>query len=124
MPGEHGLGGEYEALRALYPWLPHPACGPGWHGLVEKICEDLVLLLPPQQLRDLSILEIGEAAGRLRIRLQGAGAFEAQVMALLREAEQASGRICQQCGAPGRRAQRGGWWATLCDEHARQGMWL
>lgn len=117
------MGDEYEDLRALYPWLSHAACGPGWHGLIEKLCEDLVLLLPPQQLRGL-VLEIGEVAGRLRIRLQGTGPFDAEVSNLLCAAEQASAGICQQCGAPGRHAQRGGWWATLCEAHEQQSTWL
>ena len=102
---------------------PHPACGPGWHALLDKLGAGLVRLLPPELLAAL-VVEVGEERGRLRIDIHGAGRFGPQVAALVREAEQASEATCQQCGTLGSRAERGGWWATLCDEHERQGMWL
>jgi hypothetical protein len=38
----------------------------------------------------------------------------ASVQALISEAEEKSGTICEHCGAPGSLRQ-GGWWRTLCD---------
>jgi len=62
--------------------------------------------------------------GRLRVEVGPAGRFGAQVAALVRQADEASEFSCRQCGAPGARAERGGWWATLCEEHDAQGTWL
>ena len=62
--------------------------------------------------------------GRLRVEIGRAGRFAGQVEAFVREAVAASEDTCQQCGAPGHRADRGGWWATLCEAHEAQGTWL
>lgn len=43
-----------------------------------------------------------------------------QAEQLIREAEHASLRICELCGAPGASCQRGGWYKTVCREHARE----
>jgi pyruvate dehydrogenase E2 component (dihydrolipoamide acetyltransferase) len=64
------------------------------------------------------------ASGRLRIRVQAAGRSAGRVAAFVCEAESASAVVCSQCGAPGLRAERGGWTATLCGDHQAQGLWL
>lgn len=114
----------YADLRALYPWLPRPACGPGWHALVEAFCERVAAALPPEEVCALVVLDISEMGGRLRIRARARGRFAVLVWALAREAEEASEVTCGQCGAPGYRTRRGGWVATLCEDHEAQGMWL
>jgi hypothetical protein len=82
----------------------------------------LACLLPPKLLA--TLVEAAEERGRLRIGVQQTGRFDAQIAALIRKAEEASEGTCQQCGALGSRAERGRWWATLCEEHEQQGMWL
>jgi hypothetical protein len=67
---------------------------------------------------------IGEAGDRLLVEVGGAGRFARRVEAFVREAVAASEGTCRQCGAPGHRADRGGWWATLCEAHEAQGTWL
>lgn len=111
-------------LRALYPWLPRPSCGPGWHAVIEAFCERVVEVLPPWELHALVIMEVGENAGRLRIRVEPRGRFAGVITALVREAEQTAETVCCQCGGPGHLAERGGWTAVLCDEHQGQGLWL
>jgi ribosomal protein L37AE/L43A len=119
------MSSPYDDLRALYPWLARPACGPGWHALAEEMCERIATALPRSALRGFAVVEVSERAGRLRVRVVGAGRSEALlVAAIAREAEEASETVCQQCGRPGARAARGGWTATLCDEHRAQGTWV
>ncbi len=119
------MGGRHEDVRKLHPGsprLPSPP-SPGWRALVEALGESLARLLPPEEAADL-LVDCAEERGRLRIAVRGAGRFGLQVAALARQAEEASEWACQQCGTLGSRAERGGWWATLCEEHERQGMWL
>jgi hypothetical protein len=114
----------FDDLCALYPWRPRPACGPGWHPVVEAFCERLAAAVPPPLLHAPLVLRIRESQGKLRIEVQEAGRYARRVDAFVREAVEASEGTCQQCGAPGLRARRSGWWATLCDAHEAQGMWL
>jgi hypothetical protein len=115
----------YDDLRALYPWLPAPACGPGWQEVVERLCERIATALPRAALRDFALQEVSERGGRLRVRAAMVGGRPgALIAAAIREAEEASETVCQQCGGPGMRKARGGWTATLCEEHASHGTWL
>jgi len=119
------MGGRHEDVRSLHPWPPHLSfrLSPGWRVLLEGLGEGLARLLSPTDAANL-LIDFAEERGRLRITVRGAGRFGQQVAALVRQAEEASESTCQQCGTLGRRAQRGGWWATLCEEHERQGMSL
>ena len=123
-PTDGSVTDPYADLAALYPWLPRLQCGPGWHALIERLCERLAEGMRPEELRAPVLLSVMERRGRLHIRARAPLYAARRVSALLREAEEASEVTCSQCGAPGSRAPRGGWVATLCEEHEAQGMWL
>ncbi|MFF3467463.1 hypothetical protein [Streptomyces sp. NPDC002619] len=92
------------------------AVGPGWHSLLLRLHEQLLLLDPGYQLDDLK-----EKLGGVRIRIVGTSAPAcADARALVAAAEEQSATICEFCGASGRRRTRsdtkGGWIKAVCDD--------
>ena len=59
-------------------------------------------------------VQVKEKFGTLRFSVSGGSA---QDDAYITFAEYFSGRVCEECGAPGKR-RGGGWVRTLCDVHA------
>lgn len=105
--------------RSAYPDIPSQISPPvGWVPLVLRLNDDLESILP-----DYTIAQVKEKFAGLRYYIDsyGVGRDDPRV-ALAREmiadAEQASFRICQVCGAPGTDSGNRAWRATLCDEHA------
>ncbi|WP_159037208.1 hypothetical protein [Streptomyces specialis] len=106
--------------RQLPAWAP--TVGPGWATLLERLHQRLLALAP-----DYRVESCERNLGGLRIcvadRFDEQGYFDghwADAAALLTdEAEIASGRTCEMCGAPGRPRFRGGqhgsWITALCD---------
>lgn len=103
-----------EKLLARYG-VAEPSSGAdvrdGWLPLVEALLEKLIALG-----WDRECLQVKEKYGGLRFYV-GAGSDE--VHAAIEEAEEASLRACEACGAPGQ-ARGGGWVRTLCDAHAKE----
>jgi hypothetical protein len=127
---------EYEASQAekrlapLFARMPEDyppgmiSIGSGWVDLVVALDQRLAEIDP-----DYTVLQVKEKFGLLRYYVQTSedyvctGDFMTDPFwALVREAEDASGRICEDCGTEGRQ-RKGGWIITLCDacETARGG---
>lgn len=83
-------------------------CPTGWNDLIIQLDKDLAKTDPGYQ-----IGQVKEKFGGLRYYV---GAVSAAGRSLIREAENKSFFICQECGQPGK-LRRHGWAATLCDEH-------
>ena len=82
--------------------------GPGWNGLVKELIEKAIAAGWDRQ-----ICQVKEKFGGLRFYINGA---PEEVWALIREAEEKSYEICEECGEPGELRQVG-WYSTLCDKH-------
>ena len=82
--------------------------GPGWYGLVKELIENAIAAGWDRQ-----ICQVKEKFGGLRFYINGA---PEEVWALIREAEEKSYEICEECGEPGELRQTG-WYRTLCDKH-------
>ena len=84
--------------------------GRGWLPLLDRLASQLVMAG-----WDRSIAQIKEKFGTLRFYLDTTPAHrDATWDAFVREAESASARTCERCGAPG--TLRGGnWYMTRCD---------
>ncbi len=115
----------------------------GWYDLVDQLCTDIEAAVGPEPER-LQVKQIKEKFGALRfyfsldgyedafIDIHGNGGIRTlvrqangprvmeQIRALVSAASERSTTTCQECGAPGVRAPRGGWVTTLCERHATE----
>ena len=115
----------------------------GWFDIVDVLCSDIDALLGWEPER-LEITQVKEKMGALRFyySLEGAEdmfidihtdrgirtivdkaegpAFMDQIRSLVSTASLRSTTTCQDCGAMGVRAARGGWVGTLCPPHAEE----
>ena len=97
-----------------------PECGEGWRDLLDRACIRIRAALEAHG-GSFKFTEIKEKYGTARLYWEGAlseGAEE-KVDEAIDLAQAASGCTCEQCGQPGRLFNRGGWFATACDEHGK-----
>ena len=81
----------------------------GWHGIVNEIFDKWEALNKP-----VVIDQVKEKLGGLRIYTSPR---HEELENFITEMEHKSFTICEQCGSAGK-LRSGGWWRTLCDEHA------
>lgn len=112
-------------LMAAHPRLfgvasqGHPACGDGWHDLLERCCVRIEAALAEG---DRFIAEDTKSKyGTLRFYWGGrlSDAAKLQVEEAIELAEARSACTCETCGEPGRLYERGDWLATACPGHAQ-----
>jgi len=85
----------------------------GWDDLLLNLDRALSAIDP-----DYVICQAKEKFGGLRFYTEHSPAFEQEgplFRELVRNAENQSFHICEQCGATGAKARAGGWIKTLCD---------
>jgi len=107
---EDGLAG----LPARYPdWfaLGTIAPLPGWGPLVVQLFDDLAATLSDDDCARFQVAAVRERDGRLQVETY---VEVPAARVLIDQAVAASARLCQSCGAPGRRKKFAGWTATLC----------
>lgn len=113
----------------LVHWLDGPAlvCSgwpsipDGWRSIVETACARLEAAIAAEPDAELVVLDMKEKYGGLRLSISAYGLSpEAGDRATLAVdlAEARSVHVCDTCGGPGRLRERGGWYATRCEEHA------
>ena len=89
----------------------------GWYGLIDELCKQIQWHID-HNLNDDELVksvqveatQVKEKYGTLRFYYQGGDDF---IEGLVWMAEGMSGRICEECGAPGK-PDDGGWIRTLC----------
>lgn len=109
--GEHRLmeNGITDAFGRPYPRENVLAgVGKGWHGLVNKLIDDLFELG-----WDGSLHQIKEKFGGLRFYIGGA---TEEAHERIHAAENESLRTCDECGEPGK-PDNSGWIRTVCETH-------
>lgn len=86
-------------------------CGNGWYDIIRDLSEKLEPF-------GVQAVQVKEKFGGLRFYLAGYpkedDAYKV-VMKAVREAEEASYKTCELCGAPGK-SRDGGWVRVLCDD--------
>jgi len=87
----------------------------GWKAIVEKLYDDIEAISPGH-----NIFQIKEKFGGLRYYC-GVESYDA-ISNLIAEAEKKSVETCQICGVPGILREDNYWYATLCDEHRKNGL--
>lgn len=98
---------------------------PGWQALVSLLVRDLAEVLSRHPEVRLTIDQVREKWGTLRIHVHAgegdaADAAMSAVQPIITAAEAKSTATCQVCGALGRRRRSGCRIATICDAHDRQ----
>jgi len=126
------FGGEYPAVMSSVP--------KGWTALVDRLFDDLDVMLDDTQARAFTVIQIKEKYAELRVywsldaqqtlvvdlsdpqssrRLDlvpgKTPPIYERISARIALAEAESARTCQRCGSPGSNASEGGWLVTLCE---------
>jgi hypothetical protein len=102
------LAAKYAVALKGCPFFEPPK---GWLPLVERTLSKLVYVQP-----NVEILDVKSKFGGLRI---SAGPLTQSSAAIIRHAEAASLKICEECGEPGVSRRKHGWTYTSCDAHVR-----
>ena len=87
-------------------------CGDGWFDLIDKLCEDITKADP-----EVIALQVKEKFGTLRFYITAYSEIgdTGEVFDLIDEAEDASEKICEECGAPGKLEGKM-WFKTICEK--------
>ena len=85
------------------------ATGDGWFELIYGLSMSLKELSPNAR-----ALQVKEKLGTLRFYVEGLGKDRGRIQELIHRAEDASAKICEECGKPGKRKTKAGWISTLC----------
>jgi hypothetical protein len=97
-----------------------PESGEGWRDLLDRACIRIRAALEAHG-GSFRFTQIKEKYGTARLYWEGALSEEAEekVDEAIDLAQARSACTCEQCGKPGRLFNRGGWYASACDEHGR-----
>lgn len=91
-------------------------CGDGWFHLLDVLCEELQRQTDQRGAPQLEATQVKEKYGGLRFYTTLAS--DAQE-AMIDMAESLSERMCEECGAPGKRNDQKGWVTTRCEAHTK-----
>lgn len=89
-------------------------CGAGWLLIVDALAAKLEAMNVLHPDDPITFTQVKEKFGTLRIYFN-AGSDYTMTEKLIDEAEAASAKTCEDCGAPGK-CRPGGWIRTLCDK--------
>lgn len=99
-------------LRIPDGWGRWISCSRGWYPLIVRLDAQLAALDPGY-----TVHQVKEKFGELRFYMTSEADtdIQAEMHALIEEAEQASMRICEDCGSDGELSRSArGWYRTLC----------
>lgn len=96
--------------------ISSPPCysgvGQGWIPILDELVEKLTKLGWDKQ-----FAQVKEKFGTLRVYLETyPPEHREEYYALIRDAEERSATVCEDCGKPGKIRRERGWHRTLCDE--------
>lgn len=95
------------------------SCGDGWFDLIDQLCGNIQSYIDNNKhlnVPQVTVDQVKEKFGTLRFYVTGGNEL---IRGMIWFAESMSGRICETCGAPGKR-RGNGWIVTLCDTHAEE----
>ena len=92
------------------------SCGDGWFDLVDTLCRSLQFSTDRNHAPQALATQVKEKWGVLSFCAKGTNEWQRGAIAM---AEAMSGRICEECGQPGRLlVDQNGVFLTRCSEHA------
>ena len=87
-------------------------CGKGWRSLYQPILNRVNEI--NESVEDhIEITQVKEKFGRLEIYLDR---YTDELLAMIKEASEASSHVCEECGEPAETTEVGGWIYQLCDK--------
>ncbi len=92
------------------------ACEDGWFDLIDRLCADIQAEVAKGATQPVAA-QVKEKLGELRFYVHGRA--DPAIYALIDDAAERSGKVCEVCGRPGRLMLAGGWIHAACSEHAR-----
>ena len=95
------------------------SCGDGWFDLIDQLCANIQSYIDNNKhlnVPQVTVDQVKEKFGTLRFYVTGGDDL---IRGMIWFAESMSGRICETCGAPGKR-RGNGYIYTACDEHAKE----
>lgn len=92
------------------------SCEDGWFDLIDRLCADIQAAVAKGATQPVAA-QVKEKLGELRFYVDGRA--DPAIRALIDEASECSGKVCEVCGRPGRLMLDGGWVHAACPEHAR-----
>lgn len=112
--GEHTIALEAILRRIPDGWGKWISCDAGWYPIIVELDRDLAALDPDYELN-----QVKEKFGGLRFYAHSRNPDLREAFAeRIKQAEQAAGRTCETCGAPGELHDEFSWIRTLCYQHA------
>lgn len=87
-------------------------CGKGWRSLYQPILDRIEEINESSDDR-IEVTQVKEKFGRLEIYLDR---YTDELLDMINEASEASGRMCEECGEPAEPTEVGGWIYQLCDK--------
>ena len=95
------------------------SCGDGWFDLIDQLCSNIQNYIDQNKhlnVPQVTVDQVKEKFGTLRFYVTGGNEL---IQGMIWFAESMSGRICETCGAPGKR-QGQGYIYTACDKHSKE----
>jgi len=86
-------------------------CGDGWYDLLDDLCGKIQAYVDEGNYSQIEATQVKEKFGTLRFYINGGDDY---IWDVIEKAEVESGKICEQCGAPGK-VRGKGWLFTMCD---------
>ena len=87
-------------------------CGKGWKSLYQPIL-DRVNEINESSKGHIEVTQVKEKFGRLEIYLNN---YTDELLDMINEASEASGKVCEECGEPAEHTMVGGLIYQLCDK--------
>ena len=87
-------------------------CGKGWRSLYQPILDRIEEINESSDDR-IEVTQVKEKFGRLEIYLDR---YTDELLAMIKDASEVSGRMCEECGEPAEPTEVGGWIYQLCDK--------
>jgi len=106
----------HDRFPALFPEKVWFYCGDGWYGVLEKLFSDIVEHAEAAGISP-AVVSVQGKYGSLRV---GTSEEDRHIRLLLHDAEDASEKTCEICGAPGTLLDDGVWIKTRCRWHVRR----
>ena len=98
--------------------IPFPMsfdCDDGWFDIIYDLCSEIDCILTDEDRLTFTVDQVKEKYGTLRFYTSWESP---EITKLIRAAEDLSSETCEICGKKGKLMISGGWYKTICPEHA------